>query len=120
MRTYSYTISGTAANDATWVTVGDVEALPGYFEQVVRQAMQQTFQTLTQGNATYGKPGEGGCNGPYTVRRIVIEMKLPDDTEKHALGGAAAEKHAFRTISQQIIDAEESEDPLGEWHGRNE
>ena len=69
---FIYTISGSAADGQTWETKGDVEVPAEHFPEVANIALAETFATLTQGKAVYGKPGVG-CNGPYRIRRMVIE-----------------------------------------------
>jgi hypothetical protein len=37
--------------------------------------MRDPFHTITQGKAVFGQPGRG-CNGPYEIRRVLIELML--------------------------------------------
>jgi hypothetical protein len=71
--TYTYRINGTAAGGQTWETSGSIEALPGQFPAVCNQALSESFDKLTQGNAVFGFPGLG-CQGPYVLTRLLIEV----------------------------------------------
>jgi hypothetical protein len=73
MRTYSYEINGTAANDQTWQTSGKVDDPDNNLNDVFDRAMRDSFMALTGGKAKFGNPGVG-CAGPYGIRRIVIEQ----------------------------------------------
>jgi hypothetical protein len=44
------------------------------FPEVPMEALQIAFWKLTHGEAVYGKPGVG-CDGPYEMRRMVIEVQ---------------------------------------------
>ena len=71
---YAYVISGAADNAQTWTSAGFVEtADPGAFLGVLGDALTETFVKLTQGEATYGKPGRG-CNGPYAITEMRIAL----------------------------------------------
>ena len=73
---YTYDIVGTAANDQTWSTMGEVEVEQlGNFPDVPMLALQDSFLKLTHGNAVYGLPGVG-CDGPYTIIKMTIEKVL--------------------------------------------
>lgn len=47
---------------------GDNPLDPEVFEEVGRAV----FQWLTQGKATFGYPGKGGCKGPYNVTSVTL------------------------------------------------
>jgi hypothetical protein len=68
---YDYVITGTAANGQTWTTRGTVEAESASFLDTPLMAMQESFESLTQGKAVYGQPGVG-CRGPYQVTAMHI------------------------------------------------
>ena len=69
---------GTAARGQTWTTTGEIEIEElGNFSAVPDLALKDSFLKLTHGNAIYGLPGVG-CNGPYTITRMLIEI---DGTE---------------------------------------
>jgi len=70
---FFYTINGTGADGETWTTNGWLDCEPGSFHLIFDKAMSQTFEKLTQGKAAYGHPGQGGCRGPYSVKKVVIE-----------------------------------------------
>jgi len=66
---YRFTVHGCGVGGATFEASGSaVCEFPESFEI----AMLETFRQLTNGKAVYGSPGVG-CNGPYSIRRIVIE-----------------------------------------------
>lgn len=75
---YTYVINGTAAEGQTWVTSGliEIEEL-GNFPDVPMLALKDSFLKLTHGNAVFGNPGLG-CNGPYTITRMLIEKNEPE------------------------------------------
>jgi hypothetical protein len=70
IKTYTYTVSGTAADGQTWETVGTIAC---EFVDVWHHAMRCSFEDLTKGEAVYGQPGVG-CQGPYDIDKIVIEQ----------------------------------------------
>ena len=75
MKTYAYEISGGAARGQSWTTRGEVGiTTPGAFRVALDDAMRASFMQLTHGDAIYGQPGLG-CEGPYTVTRMLIEEK---------------------------------------------
>lgn len=47
------------------------------FRVALDDAMRASFDQLTNGEAVYGQPGLG-CEGPYTVTRMLIEEKADD------------------------------------------
>ena len=70
--TYAYAIDGTARDGQTWKTRGEVRVIgAGQFMEAVQKAMGNSFLQLTDGKATYGKPGVG-CVGPYRVTNLTI------------------------------------------------
>ena len=73
IRNYEWKIEGTAAGGQTWSVTGTTPVKPGDFPLVPSLAIEASFDALTQGRAVYGKPGEG-CNGPYTITRLCIEL----------------------------------------------
>jgi hypothetical protein len=73
MRAFNYEISGTAANNQTWQTSGQVDDPNNNLNEVFDRAMRSSFLVLTQGRAQYGNPGIG-CAGPYGINRILIEI----------------------------------------------
>jgi hypothetical protein len=80
MATYTYTVSGTAANKQTWTIVGTKEVKPGGFTALLNYAVQETFEGLTNGKAVFGNPGVG-CSGPYKITRLVIELSEQSPSE---------------------------------------
>lgn len=74
MISYAYVISGTGGHGSTWSTEGHVVVKDvDQFDEAVMDARRQSFMQLTQGKATYGKPGQGGCKGPYRITKFSIE-----------------------------------------------
>lgn len=72
----NYTIVGTASG-GEWTAQGSVNAEWGSTPSAVGAfdaAMRAAFQQLTDGNATYGNPGKGGCRGPYKIIRVHLEV----------------------------------------------
>jgi hypothetical protein len=70
---YRYEVKGSAAQDQTWETRGEVETYQaGDFPSVPGLALENSFMKLTAGEAIYGSPGIG-CKGPYGITRMVIE-----------------------------------------------
>ena len=69
IKTYRYTIQGTAAGGQTWETSGIVSS---EYDDVFTAANHAAFLQLTEGKAVFGKPGVG-CHGPYDILTITIE-----------------------------------------------
>lgn len=65
---YHFQIAGSGSDGNTWETRGKIHC---EFHDSFDEAMQQTFNQLTQGKALYGKSG-AGCAGPYDIDRVVI------------------------------------------------
>ena len=70
VKTYQFTIAGSASDGQTWTTTGTIDC---EFHHSFEEAMLKTFDQLTHGRAVYGKPGVG-CSGPYDIHRVVIEQ----------------------------------------------
>jgi hypothetical protein len=70
---YRYEISGTAADDQTWKTEGTITDTTNDIVSMFTGILRASFHQLTHGEAVFGKPGVG-CNGPYDIRKIVIEQ----------------------------------------------
>jgi hypothetical protein len=69
-KVWQFTVSGKAATGETWGYSGTIDC---EFKEIFTLAMQNTFRALTNGRATYGQPGVGGCKGPYRVMSVLIE-----------------------------------------------
>jgi hypothetical protein len=67
---FRFTISGSGSGGATFQASGELHC---EFHDTFEQAMMEAFRQLTNGKAVYGNPGLG-CNGPYDIRRVVIEQ----------------------------------------------
>ena len=71
---YRFELCGTGAGDVPWTTRGEVD---GTFPDVPPLVIKESFLMLTQGRAEYGKPGQGGCRGPYHIKKMRIEEMEP-------------------------------------------
>jgi hypothetical protein len=69
IRTYEYSVTGTAGANASFTVSGHVHC---DFAHVFNAIMTQTFQDLTSGKAVFGQPGVG-CKGPYQIDSINIK-----------------------------------------------
>jgi hypothetical protein len=70
---YRFEVAGTAADEQTWSYAGTLVCeRQGDFPLLPGRAMVAAFRALTDGRAIFGKPGVG-CNGPYTMTRMLIE-----------------------------------------------
>jgi len=72
MVTYSYIVIVKDGAGQTHRIAGTVMTDEGFVE-ATRLSMRQQYEKLTQGKAIYGKPGEGGCHGPYKILKLEIE-----------------------------------------------
>jgi len=81
MANYAYEISGTAANGQTWHLKENV-TLNGSLSESVEPILYQAFRKITGGRAVYGHPGVG-CNGPYHITKLVIEVTKITSEEVH-------------------------------------
>jgi hypothetical protein len=75
VKTYTYEVSGHDGGGKTWIAKGQLLAPAGRVQALVHAALGESFQKLTNGDTGYGKPGEGRCRGPYTVTKLVVELK---------------------------------------------
>lgn len=74
MRRFRYELAGIDGEGKAFTVSGEIEETRALgFAGAPGAALSDAFQKLTDGNAEYGKPGEGGCRGPYTFERIVLE-----------------------------------------------
>lgn len=74
MPTYQYLVEGTGRQNAPFKTTGRVETThPGDFPLVPTDVLKKSFKQLTEGRAEYGNLGT--CQGPYTIRKLVIERE---------------------------------------------
>lgn len=67
---YEFSVKGMAANDTEFDVTGRVYC---DFAQLFNVIMTRTFEDLTMGTAVFGKPGQGGCVGPYEVNEITVK-----------------------------------------------
>jgi hypothetical protein len=94
---YRYWVSGTGAESRWWDVTGEVEADLGGFSDAVGKAMSEVFRDLhPAGGVVYGRPGEGGCKGPYTIKKFTIELREP--REAMSLNEAFASQFKHCTV----------------------
>ena len=77
MKKYNYHVNGKTAEGVGWTCIGQMEV---EFADLFNRVMVQTFADLTEGKAIFGRPGQGGCKGPYEVDRVILE--LDDGTKR--------------------------------------
>jgi hypothetical protein len=72
-KSYRYRLEGTGRDNAAWMVEGVAKAeWPDLFDVINRDG----FRKLTNGNATYGQPGVGGCKGPYEIKSLLITLVM--------------------------------------------
>jgi hypothetical protein len=69
-----FTVVGSGAGDVPYTLMGTVEGESPVDPAAQRRACEAAFLQLTSGAATFGKPGQGGCRGPYKVARFALEV----------------------------------------------
>jgi hypothetical protein len=72
VRKYKFECTGSGGGGVTFSVSGEFESRD--FLSALIEAPKHVYQKLTSGNTEYGKPGEGGCKGPYQMERIVVEV----------------------------------------------
>lgn len=70
----SYTVIGTDGAGNQFEVAGAVEGTNPLDAAAVNRIGAACFQQLTGGKAIYGKPGEGLCQGPYSIAVLTIEL----------------------------------------------
>lgn len=65
---------GTEQKIAGMFDQGDEEAS---FQATLQEAQRHGYIALTGGQTEYGKPGTGGCRGPYRFERLLVELADP-------------------------------------------
>lgn len=74
MRKFRYELSGTGEGGNAFSVSGEIEETHALgFAGAPGAAMSDAYQKLTGGQTEYGKPGVGGCRGPYRFERILME-----------------------------------------------
>ena len=72
-------IIGTDAKGRQWEYCTNLcdydQLLDGDLFAYLPEVARELFIWLTNGQATYGKPGQGGCQGPYTIRQVTLRME---------------------------------------------
>jgi hypothetical protein len=74
-RNWDYLVEGTDGSGAEWSVKGALSAVDE--ERARKLAQQLAFQELTGGRATFGKPGDGGCRGPYKITKLEVKERAP-------------------------------------------
>lgn len=77
-----YVVQGSGAGDAAYELTGEVEGTSPIDPEAHDRATRAAFHQLTSGKAVFGKPGEGGCHGPYKVSRLTLEMVAQDQPQR--------------------------------------
>lgn len=72
-RHWNYRARGTDGDGGEWSCSGACTAADEASARAV--AAKLVFQQLTGGRAVYGKPGQGGCRGPYEQTEFVVEER---------------------------------------------
>ena len=70
MTRYRYIIYEADGDGEQHELTGEVNA--DSIQSAVNKAMAESFVKLTGGNAEFGKPGKGGCRGPYTILQLTL------------------------------------------------
>jgi len=71
-----YTVEGNGAGTLPFKAVGEVDGGSPVDPQALFAAAAAAFEQITQGKATFGRPGEGGCRGPYRIHRFILEAMV--------------------------------------------
>jgi len=71
--TYTWKTNGLDADGQSWEFSGEIEAQAGRFPNVAIAALETTFVKLT---LTDGEDGGCGVKCPYTITRLVVDLKL--------------------------------------------
>ena len=69
---YNYTVTVVDAAQHQHHVAGEARVESGDLRHATEVALRESFMKVTDGSAVFGRPGEGGCRGPYTVSRLVI------------------------------------------------
>ena len=76
MKRVRYELGGTGGDGTKFIVSGHFdqgdEAVS--FQETISEAQRHAYLNLTGGKTEYGKPGEGGCRGPYKFERIMVEV----------------------------------------------
>lgn len=76
IKNYDYSVEGVGGNGGSFKVSGPVQS---DLAKITEKILMATFEALTEGHAEYGKAGP--CGGPYSITRIVIELKNRNRTE---------------------------------------
>ena len=68
-----YTVIGSAHVGGAYEVTGEIHADSPLDPEAHNAACVDSFRKLTSGKAVFGKPGQGGCRGPYKVSKLVLE-----------------------------------------------
>jgi hypothetical protein len=72
--TYDYVTTIIDGDGIAHAVTGQCKAARGDYPMAARNAMSDSFKAITGGDTTYGRPGEGGCRGPYTITKLVLKV----------------------------------------------
>jgi hypothetical protein len=74
VKEFSYELEGTDGAGTAFKVSGRFQANDGMsFQASITEAQRHAYEALTSGKTEYGKPGQGGCRGPYKFERILVE-----------------------------------------------
>ena len=71
MDLWNYAITGTTGDGTTWHVQGSLQAHD--LDAAIEKGRRHAFIALTEGKAEFGKPGQGTCQGPYKITRLLVE-----------------------------------------------
>lgn len=75
MKVYRYELVGTDGGGQAFTVSGELEVSSALgFAGAPGAAMSDAYQKLTGGKTEYGKPGQGSCRGPYSFRKLTLEL----------------------------------------------
>lgn len=72
MTTFRYVATIEDGVGARYRVAGTVETHFVDFAEAANEALLSAYRRMTNGETTYGRPGEGGCKGPYKV--LILEL----------------------------------------------
>lgn len=76
MRKFRYELTGIDGGGNAFTVVGELQEGPtlSSFAAAPGAAMSDAYLRMTGGKAEYGKPGQGGCRGPYNFQKLTVEV----------------------------------------------
>lgn len=79
---FRFEIQGTDGAQRQWTTRCS-EYAAANMDDALDRARRMSFEQLTGGHATFNKPGEGGCRGPYKIIKVLVEQVWCDHYEEY-------------------------------------